>query len=205
MEWTVRDEKRKERVKAAIPCVKLLFDLGYGVRLDGEDREEQFACDLHGDGLDGKPSARVYPESNSWFCFACGIPRDNISTVQAKKDLTFKQAISWLERTYRLEPLPFDPEDFEKSKEEQAAGELAESLHMGETFEEGVVRFRSFLDALTIDQDLPMDTTLKFWEAFDKLCFWVAKEMLAPEKGRQTFLALRKRLEDVIEALREDS
>ena len=45
----------------------LLSSFGYRVRADGGDREEQFQCDLHGDGRDNKPSARFYPD-NTWYC-----------------------------------------------------------------------------------------------------------------------------------------
>lgn len=59
---------RADRIREKIPIVQLLEDFGYGVRASGGDREQQFSCNLHGDGQDNKPSARVYPDSDSWYC-----------------------------------------------------------------------------------------------------------------------------------------
>jgi len=69
-----RARKRADRIRETIPIVSVLADYGYEVRTDGGDREQQFACNLHGDGNDVKPSARVYPHSNSWHCIATDQP-----------------------------------------------------------------------------------------------------------------------------------
>ena len=201
-----RNQRRKDRAKADIPIAQLLADLGYPVRSDAEDREEQFPCDLHGDGQDNKPSARVYPDSNSWFCFACGLARDTIDTVRAKHDLGFMQAIAWLEKRYGLDPLPFDPEEPEESKDEQARKALEAALDTSKTFEDDANHFRSLLEGLTRDRDLPMDVTLKFWEASDKLCYWVENERLPQRKGRLALARLLERLTGTAKkALHEDA
>ena len=48
--------KRAKRIQDSISIEKVLQDLGYPVR-GGGMREEQFPCDLHGDGHDGAYSA----------------------------------------------------------------------------------------------------------------------------------------------------
>lgn len=63
-----RSRQRADRIRALIPIEEVLLHYGYQVRADAGGREQQFCCDLHGDGQDTKPSARVYPESASWYC-----------------------------------------------------------------------------------------------------------------------------------------
>lgn len=65
-----RSKQRVERIKKEIPIIAVLASFGYQVRSDGGDREQQFPCDLHGDGQDNKPSARVYPDSQQFYCVA---------------------------------------------------------------------------------------------------------------------------------------
>lgn len=60
--------KRIDRIKRVVEIEDLLADYGYKIHGGGGHREQQFQCDLHGDGRDGKPSARMYPESQSWYC-----------------------------------------------------------------------------------------------------------------------------------------
>jgi len=202
-----RNQRRKERVKQDIPIAQLLADLGYAVRADADDREEQFSCDLHGDGRDSKPSARVYPDSNSWYCFGCALARDTIDTVRAKQDLGFMPAIAWLEKRYGFDPLPFEPEGpQEESRDERAQKALRAALDTSRTFEDDAYHFRTILDALTRDRDLPMKATLKFWETFDKLSYWVETEMMSPQKGSQALARLTERLmEAAKKALHEDA
>lgn len=64
-----RGKKRADRIRAEIPIQRVLADYGYNID-GGYDGEQQFSCDLHGDGRDNKPSGRVYPSSGSWYCVA---------------------------------------------------------------------------------------------------------------------------------------
>lgn len=61
------NQQRVARIQEAGDILELLAYYGYQVRSEYHT-EQQFSCDLHGDGNDGKPSARVYPDTNSWFC-----------------------------------------------------------------------------------------------------------------------------------------
>ena len=78
-----RAKDAADRIRAEVPIVDVLYGYGYAVHPDGEDREQQFSCDLHGDGADTKPSARVYPDGGSFHCFACGRSRDAITLVRS--------------------------------------------------------------------------------------------------------------------------
>ena len=63
-----RAKAAADRIRETASILDVLAHYGYHVRDDGGHREQQFPCDLHGTGRDNKPSARVYPESNSWYC-----------------------------------------------------------------------------------------------------------------------------------------
>lgn len=63
-----RAKAAADRIRELVPILEVLVTYNYRVRADGGEREQQFQCDLHGTGKDNKPSARVYPESNSWYC-----------------------------------------------------------------------------------------------------------------------------------------
>lgn len=113
-----RAKESADRIREEIPIVQVLHDYGYQVDPDGADREQQFSCDLHGDGSDGKPSARAYPGSASFHCFACGRSRDAITLVREKEGIEFWPAIKKLESEYGLPPLPWSGES-ESTKEEK--------------------------------------------------------------------------------------
>ncbi len=68
-----RSKQRADRIRAEVPILEVLATYGYRVTVGG-DREQQFQCDLHGDGKDGKPSARVYPDEGHWFCVDVDAP-----------------------------------------------------------------------------------------------------------------------------------
>jgi DNA primase len=184
---TLRDHI--DRIHEEIPIVRLLADLGYDVRPDGDYREQQFSCDLHGDGRDSKPSARAYPDSGSWYCFACDAARDAIDTIRAREDLSFPAAIRWLEKEYDLPPLPWEDEQpkVEQPKPQVYVGEkpLTEVLQI----------LAAELGQMTTDRTIPMDTLLGFWEAGDKVGYQVGQGAMNEATGIQVIRALLGRLD----------
>lgn len=188
-----RARQRADRIRSEINIVRVLADYGYNVHIDGGDREQQFPCDLHGDGLDNKPSARVYPESDSWYCWACGRSRDAIQTVREKEGLSFWEAIKLLETRYGLPALPWsDDEPREVNPEE----EVRDTLDYHRTWEDDKKRLHTLLETITEDRDLSMDTLLGLWEAYDRIRFMVdAKHAVWEEKqGKVALEKLRQRI-----------
>jgi hypothetical protein len=195
-----------DRIREHVPILRVLSTLGYDVREDGGDREQQFRCDLHGSGLDGKPSARVYPDSNSWYCFGCGVTRDPIETLRAKQDMNFWQAVKVLEQAVGLDPLPLDFGADEKG--EDALHEMREHMGRRTTYEDEEKRLKSLLDARTSDRDLPLGRLCSFWEAFDKVVFHVRGPrgdggVWTEGKGKLILAGLRDRIEEWIEENRK--
>ena len=155
MSYQERNRKRRSRIKRVVPLDEVLEAYGYAVR-SGFDSEQQFSCDLHGDGNDSKPSARYYPESLSWHCFACGRSRDVISTVMEKEGLSFTAAMTTLENRFSLPELPWDTEEV-----------VPDKVDIQPHFR----RVERLLKNLTDEKDLPMGVTLSFWEAYDFVSF----------------------------------
>jgi hypothetical protein len=136
--------------------------VSYGYQVQDVDRTQQFPCDLHGDGSDGKPSARVYPDSNQFYCFACRVSRDPIQLTREKEGLDFLPAIEKLEHDYGLPPLPWEDGDREEQPRDVVAAVLdAPYVDPVRT------RCERILKALTIERTEPMGKVLKLWEAFD--------------------------------------
>lgn len=151
------------RVRETVPILHLLAHYGYPVR-DGH-QQQQFPCDLHGLGQDRRPSARVYPSTNSWYCFACGASRDVIQTVREKEGLEFWPAARFLERLYGLTPLPADA-----SWSKERLPDLVERyLNPQKTWEEEQRRATALLMSITQERSLPLDKVLRLWSAYDMI------------------------------------
>lgn len=146
--------KRSERIREKISIFSVLSSYKYDVV--NREVEQQFRCNLHGDGSDNAPSARAYPESNTWYCFACGKVRDSISTVMEIEGLSYSQACKALELKYGL------PAWVYKNKEDP----FKES-ESNQDIEMIISRVESLLQTKT--RDLPLDTSLKLWEVYNML------------------------------------
>lgn len=169
-----RLRKSADRIREEISIVTVLVDYGYDVDARGEDREQQFSCDLHGDGQDNTPSARCYPGTGQFYCFACGRSRDALALVQEKENLTFWEAVRSLEKRYGLEPLPWEPGDDERPP---SLNEVVEaSLDRSETPDQALHRLERFLDGMTRDKTLSAQKCAGFWEAFDRVRLFQSNE-----------------------------
>jgi len=146
------------------------------VHSDSGGRQQQFSCDLHGDGTDSKPSARVYPETQQWFCFACGTSRDAIQTVRDKEGLDFRTACDVLEKRYHLPPLPWVEGDEEGTPSAPSKG-WEEALEAPiATAEDGRARVAALLKGATSEKALTLNATLRLWEEYDRLVLLLEKD-----------------------------
>lgn len=152
--------KRADRIKDKVPILDILSRYGYDVQT--YNREQQFKCDLHGDGSDNAPSARVYPETASWYCFACGKSRDVISTVMEKEGMEFSQACKALELDYDLPVWEY--------RQGQDAFDQASERHLEPDELELIQRrVQTILENKTKARELEFEDSLRYWEAFNML------------------------------------
>ncbi len=182
-----RSERRAERIRQDVPIEALLAHYGYQV-VAGASREQQFPCDLHGDGSDGKPSARCYPENNSWFCFGCNRSRDAIQTVREKEGLSFYLTLHRLEQLFSLPDLPWEDGDREEAPKDPLEGIF--TPHQA-TFAEVARRAERVLRSMTGERRLPLATVLRLYEEYDRL---VSFSEADPEGVMDEMLMLISRL-----------
>ena len=199
-----RARKRAERIREEIDISRVLSDYGYTVT-PGYGGEEQFSCDLHGDGNYSMPSARVYPDSNSWYCFACDRARDAIETTREKEGLGFWDAIKLIENRYGLPRLPWDDEDREdweerKRRQVKAVDEVAAALDPSRTYEDDRRQVVKLLESTTVDRDLPVQTVAMLWEAYDKIVYLVSQERITEAIGRTQLARIRQNTLDKLGA-----
>jgi hypothetical protein len=159
-----RLRRAADRIREEVSLAQVLQDYGYEVYPEYGEREQQFSCDLHGDGSDNTPSARYYPESEQFFCFACGQSRDSIALVREKEGLSFWQAVKKLEKSYGLQPLPWEPPEEERTTKTV----VAEALDATITAEQMIERTERLLLLTTQERSLPPTSCAKLWEAYDK-------------------------------------
>jgi len=191
-----RLRQRADRIKREVSIASVLAQYGYRVRVDAAHRQQQFPCNLHGDGRDNKPSARVYPASNSWYCFACDKTRDPIETVREVEGIGFREALDWLEKHYSLPSLPFEDEEPEGVA---PAGRPAPEPELEVSFEETEKALAQTLNMLTQDRVLPMDTLLPFWEGHDQLAHMREKKALSEAKAQGAMAELQRRVNQLLD------
>ena len=172
-----------DRIRAEVPIVDVLYQYGYRVHPDGEDREQQFACDLHGNGLDSKPSARVYPEGGSFHCFACGRSRDAITLVREKEGVEFWQAVKMLEGRYGLPPLPWTGPEKEATPQVEAGVKQALQRKQ-QTVDQVFARIDRLIDSCCRERAVIPDQCAAWWEARDKVSFLYGKDIVSEAAAR---------------------
>lgn len=181
---------RAERIRSSIPIVDVLLHYGYYLHSDAGDREQQFSCDLHG-SVDHRESARVYPDSASWYCFACGTVRDAIRTVQDKEGLNFSQACYTLEERHRI-----SHPDYSEFAEE-SAGEVLQARKKAEeltaSFEEERRQTERMLLYLTQERTLQLTLSVSLWEVYDQVVWRVEKEEWKESFGVESLAKIRQR------------
>ena len=189
-----RAKKRADRIRERVNITEFLEDFGYTVRSHGGHREQQFSCDLHGDGTDSKPSARVYPSSNSWYCFACSKKRDSITTLMDKKGLNFYQACDLIEKKYGLPPLPYE-------KNENPFSEFS-FREREPTYEDLASRVSNLILMQRNEKTLSFKQYLSLWEVYDMVTYKVENNKLDKEKGLG---ALKKLRDKTLQYIKESS
>ena len=175
-------QKRVDRIHKEISLFKVLEDYGYAVQAT-YDREQQFPCDLHGDGRDGKPSARAYPDSESWWCFACARQRDAIATCQEKEGKPFVEAIRILEKRYNLPYL-----EVEWSTSDEGVEEIKSP------WPEVQKRAAALLMSISNERLLSMKASIASWEFYDKLSYQVKEGTVSELDASNALESLRTKL-----------
>lgn len=185
--------RRRDRIKDEVPIAQVLSFYGYYVQAD--NHEQQFPCDLHGDGHDSKPSARMYPQSNDYYCFACDVTRDAIGLVMEKEGIDFPKAIRVLEQRHNLPDLPWEDGD-QQERHKPLAQEIDEGFEQrgNRSFDDERQRVERLLQGSTREKELPMESVLASWEAFDRICYEVSKENWTEDLGKQALEKLRTRV-----------
>jgi hypothetical protein len=186
-----RARERAERIRKEIPILEVLDSYGYPLQTDTETHEQQFPCDLHGDGHDGRFSARVYPDTNTWYCWACDKFRDAINTLQEKEELNFSQACYQLEERFGL-PHPTSWVSSDPPKKPLSPAEVVR-VDMAPTYEEEETQTQRLLLYLTKERVLSLALCTQLWGAFDMVSWHASKGALDESQGRERMAALRKK------------
>lgn len=179
-----RAKAAADRIRAEVPIVDVLYQYGYRVHPDGEDREQQFSCDLHGTGTDTKPSARVYPETASFHCFACGRSRDAITLVREKEGVEFWQAVKMLESKYGLPPLPWSGPEVDPGKQTEDRVKKALQQDQGQSVEQVFIRIDRLVDSCCRERSVTPHQCAAWWEARDKVAHYHGKEIITEDAAK---------------------
>ena len=186
-----RARERADRIRSEIPITQVLIDYGYPVRPWGGDREQQFPCNLHGDGQDNRPSARVYPDSSSWYCWTCGRSRDAISTVMEKEGTDFSSACRILETRYGLPVLPWaDDIPRYQSLKVGVIHDVYAILHSERIFADVRQSIHDNLQHLTDEHEFTLSTITGMWNVFDMISCQVKNERSSEDQGKEGMLKL---------------
>lgn len=192
-----RAKRRADRIKEEVSILEVLAQYGYSIHT-GYDGEQQFRCDLHGTGHDNKPSARVYPDTNSTYCWACGRSRDPISYVMEKEGKEFMDALYALESRFNLSQLPWEDDDFVKKESPKIVEEVEEALAPETTLQEDQQRLEKLLLMLTHERSLPLGRVLDLWEGLDRIAYYAGEGMVSESAAQQALIKLLSKAKEPV-------
>lgn len=184
-----RTAKRLNQANA-VPISDVLNRLGYQVRSDGGHREQQFSCDLHGDSRDKMPSGRMYPETNSTYCFACGKSRRPIDYLKDKRGMKFYEALRALEQQYNLPFIPWEEGDLAASETEvEPTFEMAQESEAVDLAE----RCGRLLNVACRERSIDLDRVLRYSEVLER-AYAAMNEGVKPAEAIAVLTKLKDRI-----------
>lgn len=192
-EWLV---ERAKVVKESITVFKLLSDLG--INLKHEDRPQQITCvfKVNHSNEDRKKSARVFPDSNGYYCYVCTPkPIDIIRFMMVHENLKFRQALEWLERKYKIDP-------GEPILKKELVDELEDILHPKTEKKDDVKKFFDYAEILlrrNRDSMLMKDYVDIFWLR-DEILFDFEQGRLSEDKALENIEKIIKKIKKVSNA-----
>lgn len=86
-----------DELKTKISIIEVFQDLYPDIQLKKQGKTYMCLCPFH---LEKHPSFALYPESNRFFCFGCGVKGDVIKLVMVSKNFSFKEAINYLKEIF---------------------------------------------------------------------------------------------------------
>jgi len=103
----MNDDPRVEHLLENVNIFEVLTQLG--VIPYGEIQERNIVCPFHAFGRERKPSGRAYHEtdqspSGAFYCFTCGRTWNPIMFVKDFKNISFWEAVRWLEKIFEVTP-----------------------------------------------------------------------------------------------------
>jgi hypothetical protein len=87
-----------EQLSLAEVMVSYNVAFAYDPRLASE---VQFRCPFH--GKDNKPSARLYNNTKSCFCWVCRKAWDVVSFIMEKEKMSFREALNYIVGRYKID------------------------------------------------------------------------------------------------------
>lgn len=179
-----------EHLQNKVSIADVLIKLGFReVQTGMGDREQQIPCPLHGDGNDNTYSGRIYPDSNTYHCFACGSTRDIIQSIRDAKDVTFWQAVRWVEATWNL---PAFKADF--VQQEGIKSRVKKGFAKAEDYEPMRDKVLHQLEMVTRNRRFDMLTTLKLWKVYDMVVWTVEQERCSKQAGVRSLQQVQEKL-----------
>lgn len=185
---------RIQQIHGSITVFDVLRFNGVDLKSSGSNREEQISCPFH--GVDGDPSARVYPASASGpsgvWCFVCNEQWDCIGLwkkFRGSGDQKFSSVLFEIEKAFGLQ-IPEGPaaNAFRERAPDKELEEVREMLELCEK------RLRVSKPSFT------MESYLRLGQALDRVTHQVSKKLI---KSEQAKIVLRKILDKIGEKVRE--
>jgi len=92
----MRKDNRRYDTEALRTCFPVTDVIArYGIELRASGTHLLGRCPLHTDS--GRPNLHVYPLTQSWYCYRCGVGGDVIKFLQLKENIDFLQACALLD------------------------------------------------------------------------------------------------------------
>lgn len=132
----------------------------------------QVPCPFHGE--DRKPSARIYADTNKIYCFTCARGWDVLGTVQAKRECSFSDAVSWLEVEFKIEYAGDGLASLVQSKLDHVPRPQLEQFYL--MVEDRLIAARDILD---------LDKYCKYLTALDLVSYRLTQNTLSYEDAVQ--------------------
>lgn len=110
-------EKVKQLIIDKVDLTQVMLEYKVGFVFDPRGVSEvQFRCPFH--GKDNKPSARLYKETKSCFCWVCRKKWDVISFIRDMEQMKYNEAVAHIISKYRvdLSSIPNEPDILKPSK-----------------------------------------------------------------------------------------